>query len=133
MLKFLKTTSYLQFQVNPVSANEFVRVFNKNLNLVQDDSQRKSDNYLELFVNYKLKLAEAKALRYDRDPVYLKEFKSYKTQLTQSYLTDKNVTEGLVREAYERTENEVKAQHILVLLDEVETDTLDAYSKINSI
>lgn len=117
---------------NPVSANEFVRVFNKNLNLVQDDSQRKIDNYLELFVNYKLKLAEAKALRYDRDPIYLKEFKSYKTQLTQSYLTDKNVTEGLIREAYERTENEVKAQHILVLLDEVETDTLDAYSKITA-
>ncbi|MDG1385032.1 MAG: peptidylprolyl isomerase, partial [Flavobacteriaceae bacterium] len=85
---------------------------------------------LDLFINYKLKIAEAKALRYDKDPVYLKEFKSYENQLTQSYLTDKNVTEGLVREAYERTENEVKAQHILVLLDEVETDTLDAYSKI---
>jgi peptidyl-prolyl cis-trans isomerase SurA len=114
----------------PVSANEFVRVYNKNLNLVQDDSQKEIDTYLDLFINYKLKIAEAKALRYDKDPVYLKEFKSYENQLTQSYLTDKNVTEGLVREAYERTENEVKAQHILVLLDEVETDTLDAYSKI---
>ena len=115
---------------DPVLANEFVRVFNKNLSLVQDDSQKEIDTYLDLFINYKLKIAEAKALRYDKDPVYLKEFKSYENQLTQSYLTDKNVTEGLVREAYERTENEVKAQHILVLLDEVETDTLDAYSKI---
>ena len=117
---------------DPVLANEFVRVFNKNLSLVQDDSQKEIDTYLDLFINYKLKIAEAKALRYDKDPVYLKEFKSYKNQLTQSYLTDKNVTEGLVREAYERTENEVKAQHILVLLDEVETDTLDAYSKIEA-
>jgi peptidyl-prolyl cis-trans isomerase SurA len=47
-------------------------------------------------------------------------------------LTDKNVTDDLVREAYERTKNEVKAQHILVLLDEVETDTLAAYSKIKA-
>jgi len=116
----------------PVSANEFVRVYNKNLNLVQDDSQKEIDSYLELFINYKLKLTEAKALRYDKDPVYLNEFKSYKNQLTQSYLTDKNVTDDLVREAYERTENEVKAQHILVLLDEVETDTLAAYSKIEA-
>ena len=40
----------------PVSANEFMRVYNKNLNLVQDDSQKEVDSYLELFVNYKLKL-----------------------------------------------------------------------------
>ena len=116
----------------PVLANEFVRVYNKNLNLVQDDSQKEVDSYLELFVNYKLKLTEAKALRYDKDPVYLNEFKSYKDQLTQSYLTDKNVTDDLVSEAYDRTENEVKAQHILILLDEVETDTLAAYSKIQA-
>ena len=117
----------------PVSANEFVRVYNKNLNLVQDDSQKEVDSYLELFVNYKLKLTEAKALRYDKDPVYLKEFKSYKDQLTQSFLTDKNVTDDLIREAYDRTENEVKAQHILILLDEVETDTLATYSKIQDL
>jgi peptidyl-prolyl cis-trans isomerase SurA len=116
----------------PVSANEFVRVYNKNLNLVQDDSQKEIDSYLELFINYKLKLTEAKALRYDKDPVYLKEFQSYKNQLTQSYLTDKNVTDDLVREAYDRTTNEVKAQHILILLDEVETDTLAVYSKVEA-
>jgi peptidyl-prolyl cis-trans isomerase SurA len=116
----------------PISANEFVRVYNKNLNLVQDDSQKEIDSYLELFINYKLKLTEAKALRYDKDPVYLKEFQSYKNQLTQSYLTDKNVTDDLVREAYGRTTNEVKAQHILILLDEVETDTLAAYSKVEA-
>ena len=116
----------------PILANEFIRVYNKNLNLVQDDSQKNVDSYLELFVNYKLKLTEAKALRYDKDPKYINEFKSYKNQLTQTYLTDKNVTDDLVREAYERTKNEVKAQHILVLLDEVETDTLAAYSKIEA-
>ena len=116
----------------PILANEFIRVYNKNLNLVQDDSKKNVDSYLELFVNYKLKLTEAKALRYDKDPKYINEFKSYKNQLTQTYLTDKNVTDDLVREAYERTKNEVKAQHILVLLDEVETDTLAAYSKIKA-
>ena len=116
----------------PILANEFIRVYNKNLNLVQDDSQKNVNSYLELFVNYKLKLSEARALRYDKDPKYINEFKSYKNQLTQSYLTDKNVTDDLVREAYDRTVNEIKAQHILALLDEVETDTLAAYSKIEA-
>ena len=116
-----------------VLANEFVRVYNKNLNLVQDASQKDLDSYLELFINYKLKLVEAKKLDYDKDPTYLKEFKSYKNQLTDAYLTDKKVTDALVREAYERTNTEVKAQHILILFDEVETDTLEAYSKIEKL
>ena len=115
-----------------VLASEFVRVYQKNLNLVQDDSQKEVNSYLELFINYKLKLAEAKALGYDKDPVYLKEFKSYKSQLTKTYLTDKNVTDALVREAYDRTANEVKAQHILVRIDPAEMDTLQAYSRIEA-
>ena len=127
-----ETDTLLTISGEPILANEFVRVYNKNLNLVQDDSQKNVNSYLELFVNYKLKLSEARALRYDKDPKYINEFKSYKNQLTQSYLTDKNVTDDLVREAYDRTVNEVKAQHILVLLEDVETDTLAAYSKIEA-
>lgn len=127
-----ETDTLITISGEPILANEFIRVYNKNLNLVQDHSQKNVDSYLDLFVNYKLKLTEAKALRYDKDPKYINEFNSYKNQLIQTYLTDKNVTDDLVREAYERTENEVKAQHILVLLDEVETDTLAAYSKIEA-
>ena len=127
------TDSLLTISDQAVLADEFVRVYNKNLNLVQDASQKDLDSYLELFINYKLKLVEAKALDYDKDPTYLKEFNSYKNQLTDAYLTDKKVTDALVREAYERTTIEVKAQHILILLDEVETDTLEAYSKIEKL
>ena len=76
----------------PVLATEFIRVYNKNLDLVQDDSQKEVESYLKLFLNYKLKLAEAKSLGYDKDLVYLKELKTYQNQLTQNYLTDKNVT-----------------------------------------
>ena len=127
------TDTLLTISDQAVLADEFVRVYNKNLNLVQDASQKDLDSYLELFINYKLKLVEAKALDYDKDPTYLKEFNSYKNQLTDAYLTDKKVTDALVREAYERTTIEVKAQHILILLDEVETDTLEAYSKIEKL
>ena len=114
----------------PILASEFIRVYNKNLNLVQDDSQKEVESYLKLFINYKLKLAEATLLGYDKDPEYVKELRSYKNQLTQNYLTDKNVTDELVLEAYDRTLNEVKAQHVLVRVEEFETDTLQAYSAI---
>ena len=114
----------------PVLATEFIRVYNKNLDLVQDDSQKEVESYLKLFLNYKLKLAEAKSLGYDKDLVYLKELKTYQNQLTQNYLTDKNVTEELVLEAYERTVNEVKAQHVLVRVENFETDTLQAFNDV---
>ena len=122
----------LTISEEPILASEFIRVYNKNLNLVQDDSQKEVESYLKLFINYKLKLAEATLLGYDKDPVYIKELRSYKNQLTQNYLTDKNVTDELVLEAYDRILNEVKAQHVLVRIEEFETDTLQAYSAIQA-
>ena len=61
----------------PVLAKEFIRVYNKNLDIVQDESQKDIDAYLDLFVNYKLKLQEAKSLGLDKKPSYLKELKGY--------------------------------------------------------
>ena len=107
------------FTVNKESvlANEFIRVYNKNLDLVQDESQKDVDEYLKLFVNYKLKLAEAKALDFDKKPSYLKEFDGYKKQLSKNYLTDNKVTDALVQEAYDRISYDVNARHILVRID----------------
>jgi peptidyl-prolyl cis-trans isomerase SurA len=57
----------------PVYASEFLRVYNKNLELVQDESQKDVDAYLKLFVNYKLKLKEARDLEYNKKPSYIRE------------------------------------------------------------
>lgn len=130
--QILDSDILLTISEEPVLANEFVRVYNKNLNLVQDDSQKEVESYLELFINYKLKLAEARFLGYDKDPVYLRELRSYKNQLTQNYLTDNNVTDDLVLEAYDRTLNEIRVQHVLVRVKEFETDTLKAYTEIQA-
>ena len=130
--QILDSDILLTISEEPVLANEFVRVYNKNLNLVQDDSQKEVESYLELFINYKLKLAEARFLGYDKDPVYLRELRSYKNQLTQNYLTDSNVTDDLVLEAYDRTLNEIRVQHVLVRVKEFETDTLQAYTEIQA-
>ncbi|MCO4820839.1 MAG: peptidylprolyl isomerase [Flavobacteriaceae bacterium] len=114
----------------PVYASEFVRVYNKNLDLVKDESQKDVDEYLKLFVNYKLKLAEARALGIDKKPNYLREFGNYKKELTKNYLTDHEVTEELVAEAYERLNYDIKARHVLVRVDEHVKDTTASYAKI---
>ena len=114
----------------PILAQEFIRVYNKNLEIVQDESQKDIDAYLNLFVNYKLKLQEAKSLGLDKKPSYLKELKGYQKLLSKKYLTESNVTEALIKEAYDRMSYEIKAQHILVRIEEYEKDTTAYYKKI---
>lgn len=116
----------------PVLASEFLRVYNKNLDLVQDESQKDVNEYLKLFINYKLKIKEAMALGLDKKPAYQKELATYKKQLAKNYITDSKVTDALVAEGYKRTINEVNADHILIKIDAYASpkDTLVAYNKL---
>ncbi|WP_242091564.1 peptidylprolyl isomerase [Aestuariivivens sediminicola] len=116
----------------PVYVSEFLRVYNKNLELVQDESQKDVDEYLKLFTNYKLKLKEARALGLDKRESYSRELNTYKKQLASSFISDSKVTDDLVEEAYARISNDVKANHILVRIDDSASpeDTLVAYNKI---
>lgn len=127
-----KSSVLFSVEDDPVYASEFIRVFNKNIDLVKDESQKDVDEYLKLFINYKLKLKEAQSLGLDQKPSYIKELSSYKSQLAKNYMSDSKVTEELVNEAYNRMINEIEAQHILIRLDENPTpaDTLNAYNRL---
>lgn len=116
---------------NSFYTDEFVRVYNKNLELVKDDSQKNLNNYLDLFIGYKLKVEKAKKLGLQNNTKYQNELGSYRNQLAKNYLNDSKVTEELVNEAYERMKNEIRASHILIMVDEnaEAKDTLKAYNK----
>jgi peptidyl-prolyl cis-trans isomerase SurA len=64
--------------------DEFARVYNKNIDLVKDESQKDLDQYLELFVGYKLKINKANKLGLQNDPKYLNELKTYRNQLAKN-------------------------------------------------
>jgi peptidyl-prolyl cis-trans isomerase SurA len=113
-----------------VMSSEFLRVYNKNLDLVKDESQKDIDGYLKLFTEYQLKLKEARRLNLDEDKKYQREFLSYKKQLTKNYLSENKVTDALVKEAYNRSNIDIRASHILVRLDESATDTIAAYNEV---
>ncbi|WCO02764.1 peptidylprolyl isomerase [Psychroserpens ponticola] len=114
----------------PVMASEFVRVYNKNLDLVKDESQKDVDAYLELFINYQLKVKEARRLELDKDAKYIREFTNYKSQLTKNFLSDSKVTETLVKEAYDRSTEDIKASHVLIRIEETNTDTTQVYNRL---
>jgi len=116
----------------PVTTTEFLEVFNKNRDIVDDENKKTIEEYLELYINYKLKLKQAYELQLDTVASYKKELKKYREQLILPYLKDDKVTESLVKEAYDRMKTEVNASHILVRLNPKATpaDTLKAYNKI---
>ncbi|UGS24290.1 peptidylprolyl isomerase [Flavobacterium channae] len=120
---------------HPYYTDEFVRVYNKNLDLVKDDSQKDLDKYLELFLGYKLKVEKANKVGLQNGTAYQNELKSYRNQLSKNYLNDSKVTNELVHEAYDRLQQEVRASHILVLVEEGASpqDTLKAYNKMMDI
>jgi peptidyl-prolyl cis-trans isomerase SurA len=119
----------------PYYTNEFSRIYQKNIDLIKDENQKDITHYLDLFIEYKLKTTKAKQLGLDKSQNYLKELASYRSQLAKNYLSDSKVTEELIQEAYDRSLKEVKASHILVLVDENADpkDTLVAYNKIIEI
>lgn len=125
------------FTINdkPYYTDEFVRVYNKNLDLVKDESQKDLNQYLDLYIGYKLKVNKANKLGLQDGQQYLSELKTYRTQLSKNYTTDSKVTKELVDEGYKRLQKEVNASHILILVDENASpaDTLAAYSKTKAI
>lgn len=120
---------------NPYYTDEFVRVYNKNLDLVKDESQKDLDHYLELFVGYKLKINKANKLGLQNNTKYQNELKSYRNQLSKNYLTDSEVTKELLEEGYIRSLKEIRASHLLLSLDEnaKPEDTLAVYKQISEL
>lgn len=115
----------------PVYQSEFIYIYTKN-NPCVSYKKEDLDAYMQLFINYKLKVKEAERLGYDTIPKLVSELKQYREQLSLPYMIDKEKNEALIKEAYDRTVNEVRASHIMVRLksDASPADTLKAYEKI---
>lgn len=119
-----------------VYVSDFLYVYNKNNNNDKDKFSKESlEDYLRLYVNFRLKVHEAEDLGMDTISSLNAELKTYRDQLAKSYLYDRKVNQQLLKEAYERMQTEVNASHILVKIDEpgLPSDTLKAYKEALSL
>lgn len=115
----------------PVTVKEFTDIYNKN-NLKDEIVEKKSvDEYLDLFVNFRMKVMEAYEMRLDTNAKFQKELSGYRKQLAKPYFTNDEVSEELVEEAYQRKLKDIRASHILITCDKhaLPADTLKAYNK----
>ena len=118
-----------------VTVGDFKRIYEKNLDAIDNEEAKDVEKNLDLFINYKLKVKEAYQIKLDTLPSYMKEIEGYRNQLSAPYMQDTVFINKLVKDAYFRTKNEVKAKHILIRTpkDATPKDTLEAYQKIMNI
>lgn len=120
---------------NPVHVSEFLYIYSKTNRDKANFSKASLEEYLDLYTKFKLKVQRAKDMKLDTIPALQQELAGYRQQLADSYLLDKEVTEKLIREAYDRSLKDVKISHIMVSLKKNPSpqDTLLAYKRIMQI
>lgn len=116
----------------PVYKSEFENVYHKNSGKEVSKEQKSVNEYVDLFSTFKMKVFEAEENGLDTNSSFKTELAGYRKQLAAPYLTDKNVNDALLKEAYERMKTEVKAAHILIRLteDALPKDTIEAYTRL---
>lgn len=118
-----------------VKVSDFLQVYEKNNTQTDKQNPGYLKDYLDLYINFKLKVKEAEALKLDTISSFIKELHGYREQLAKPYFIDESVNEALLKEAYERKLYDIRASHILIMVDEnaKPEDTLAAYEKVSKI
>lgn len=113
-----------------ITRSEFEYIYNKN-NSNNEIDRKSLDEYVDLFVNFKLKVAAAEDAGIDTTQTFINELGGYRKQLAKPYLTDSSVDDANAREAYDRLKENVEAWHILVKVspNASKEEQEDAYNK----
>jgi peptidyl-prolyl cis-trans isomerase SurA len=119
-----------------VSKEEFENIYQKNNTNLNDENEVKSPkDYMKMYIDFKLKVIEAENRGLDTTQAFITELAEYRNELAKNYLTDVNVTDSMVKQAYYRTVNLVKVNHILISCGENASpeDTMKVYNKMIEI
>ncbi len=116
-----------------ITLSEFWYIYSKNNDTTVTKAEL--DEYVDLFVKFKLKVKEAKDLKMDTAASFRNELNGYVDQLAIPYLKDKEVETGFAREIYDRSKSDLKIRHIVIKMSDcpVPADTLAAYNTITKI
>ena len=116
----------------PVSAEEFLYIYEKN-NQAGAIDPKTMDEYLDMFINFKLKVAEAESQGIDTTESFKKELKGYRAQATPKYLQDEAAMDSLVEMSWRHMSKDRRAAHIAIQcpLNADSTAEAEALAKIN--
>lgn len=111
---FAQQTDPVLMTVNgkDITKSEFEYIYHKN-NRQQVDT-KSLEEYLPLFINYKLKVDAAEKAGIDTTAAFINELAGYRDELAKPYLVDRDMEERLLHEAYDRLKVNVEISHILI-------------------
>lgn len=116
-----------------ITYGEFQQQSAQNYTPASDSSNsfEAKSKFLNLLIDYNLKLLDAKKERLQDTPSLRDEMKDYQLQLAVSYISEHEIVDPMVRKIYERQKYEVRAKYIFVRfpVDSLHPrgDTLKAY------
>ncbi|MDE6582155.1 MAG: hypothetical protein K2K47_06500, partial [Duncaniella sp.] len=114
-----------------VPVSEFQYLFEKNN--AQQETPQSLDEYIDMFITYKLKVADAEAAGIDTTAAFHKEFKGYCDELAAPYLRDSLTAERLVTEAYDRMKRRVAISQIMVPIGNTAEEKTANRARLDSI
>ena len=109
-----------KFDDHEIKMNEFEKAYEKNaggLEQAEKDSLSKLENFLDLYVKFKMKLRDAEIRGYDQDPELKKELNDYKQKIGVSYILEKDIVDPWVDTLYNRRKWEYRVSHIMIRPD----------------
>ena len=119
------------------TVSEFLYGYQKNNAKGAVMDQKSLQDYMDLYVNFRLKVMAAESLGLDTAADFIQELAGYRTQLAQPYLTDKAEDSLIYKEAYDRLQYDIRASHIMIALPENVADNdsiaMAAYKKLQGI
>jgi len=126
-----ESKTLMKIENDIISVEDFLAIYNKN-NTSNVVDKKSMDEYLDLFINFKLKVKAAEDLGMDTARKFINELAGYRKQLAQPYLVDRAMNDQLIQEAYDRMTQDVSAYHILVKVAENASpaDTAAALKKL---
>ncbi|MBQ7212708.1 MAG: peptidylprolyl isomerase [Muribaculaceae bacterium] len=114
-----------------VKLSEFEYMYHKNSD--QQVQPLTLDEYVDMFVNYKLKVLAAEEAGIDTTASFRKEFAGYRADLAKPYLRDQSVEDDLLQKAYQQAAEEVHVAHIMLNLAPNSEGEKESYARLDSI
>ena len=126
-----------EYGKDKITLGEFENAYLKNagsIEVAQKDSISKYRNFLDLYVNFKMKLRDAYVRGFDSDPALNAELKDYKEKIGISYLLEKKIVDPGIRKLYEQRKYELRVSHIMIRPDSSDDKAKElAYAIIDSL
>lgn len=94
-----------------VRLSEFEYLYNKNN--TQQAQPQTIDEYVDMFVNFKLKVAAAEAAGLDTTKAFKDEYLKFRNELSEPYLRDEKVAAAQEAEAYDHMLSDLLVSHIM--------------------